>query len=283
VPDGRLPNLIVIGAGKAGTTSLHHYLDQHPDVGMSDPKETYFFEREDYRDALTDYAQCFPEGTRIRGEATPSYSQYPRVQHIPERIRSVIPDARLIYLVRDPIDRAEAHYQQGYSVGQESRPMDEAFADVDDPYNIYACCSKYALQTKRYLEHFPRSSILIVENRDLADRPQETLSEIFAFLDVDPTFSSPRFSERLNTKEGKLRLSDAGTRVRESAIAGAARTVLPERIRARVFTGLRRNLSREVERVPLPDGLRTRLADALRDDATEFRAIAGRRFEHWSV
>jgi hypothetical protein len=250
---------------------------------MSSVKETYFFERDDYRESLEDYARYFPAGTAIRGEATPSYSQHPRVKHIPERIHSIIPNAKLIYLVRDPLDRAEAQYQQRVSVGDESRPIAEAFADVEDPFNIYACCSKYALQVSRYLRLFPEANLLIVDSRDLAQQPQETLSEVFRFIGVDPNFRSSEFSERLNTQAEKVRLSGIGTRLRRSGAATGARSVLPESVRARVFPRLRRGLSRDVQRVPLAGDIRARLADVLHDDVAEFRRFTGRHFEHWSI
>jgi hypothetical protein len=279
----RLPNLIIIGAAKAGTTSLHHYLNLHPEIGMSSVKETYFFERDDYLDALDEYERYFPRGVRVRGEATPSYAQHPRVTGIPERIRSVAPDAKLIYCVRDPIERAEADYHQHVAEGAESRPIEEAFADLEPAANVYACCSSYALQLRRYLEAFPLEQVKVVESRDLAQRTQATLSEIFAFLGVAPTFASEQFGERLNAKDGKARLSPLGARMRESRLAAAGRGLLPQGARRRLYSAARRGLSREVRRVPLPDAVRGRLADALGDDVADFRALTGRSFAHWSI
>jgi hypothetical protein len=102
-----LPNLIVIGAMKAGTTSLHAYLSLHPEIFMSANKEPRFFTEEwNWHKGLEWYEAQFPERVTIRGESTPDYTKLPEIRNVPERIHSLIPDVRLIYLVRDPIDRS---------------------------------------------------------------------------------------------------------------------------------------------------------------------------------
>lgn len=281
--DDRLPNLQIIGAAKCGTSSLHHYLGLHPQICMSEPKETFFLERDDYGEALDEYRRCFAASADVRGEASTSYSQYPRVKHIPERIHSLDPRTKLVYLVRDPIDRAESCYQQRVAMRVERSSIEDAFADLEDDYNIYTCQSRYALQLERYLEHFPLEQIMVVDNVDLATRREETLRSIFAFLDVDDGFESERFSERLNTGEGKLGMTGAGTALRESRLAAVGRKLLPAAMREPAYAALRRGLSRQVAKVPLPDDIRERLAAALRDDAARLRVLTGRRFEHWSV
>jgi hypothetical protein len=278
-----LPNLQIIGAAKCGTTSLHYDLSLHPQVCMSTPKETYFLERPDYREALDEYARCFPERAEVRGEASTSYTQYPRVPHIPERMHSLWPDTRLIYCVRDPVDRAEAHYQQALSTLRETRPIEEAFADPEHPYNPYSCNSRYALQVQRYLDLFPAEQLMIVDSADLAQRRGDTLRQVFRFLGVDESFESDAFGQRLNTGEGKIGYTATGARVEASSFARVARSVLPRPIRRSAKAMVSRRLYRDVPKVPLPADVRERVADALREDAAQFREITGRRFEHWSV
>lgn len=279
----RLPNLQIIGAAKCGTTSLHHYLGLHPQICMSEPKETYFLEREDWREALEEYARCFAEPADVRGDASTSYTQYPRVPHIPERIHELNPETRHVYLVRDPVDRAEAHFQQSVSMRWETRPLEEAFADPEHPWNPYSCNSRYGLQLERYLALFPEEQVMVVDSRDLAERRAETLRSIFAFVGVDPAFRSEQFEQRLNTAQGKIGFTPAGRRLEGSRIAALTRKAIPGPIRRPARRLMLGGLYREVPKERLPDDIRRRVADALRDDTARFRELTGRRFEHWSL
>lgn len=108
-----LPNFLIIGARKAGTTSMYYYLQAHPQVYMSPEKELKFFVPEkNWTRGVAWYEQYFDEaGDAIAiGEASPSYTRYPRSRGIPALIAEVLPKARLIYLVRHPVDRMVSHY-----------------------------------------------------------------------------------------------------------------------------------------------------------------------------
>ena len=105
-----LPNLIVIGAAKCGTTSLHEYLDLHPEVAMSREKELDFFVEEKHWGRGVEWYAAQFEDAPVRGESSPSYTAYPRYRGVPERIRRVVPDAKLVYLVRDPVERIVSHF-----------------------------------------------------------------------------------------------------------------------------------------------------------------------------
>ena len=126
---GVLPNLVVIGGLKCGTTSLHHYLNLHPEVEMSRPKELNFFVAELNWSLGPDwYSSHFGGGAPIRGESSPHYTNRPRFDGVAERMRSMLADARLIYMVRDPIDRMLSHYLHNVGGGYDDRPLAEAFA-----------------------------------------------------------------------------------------------------------------------------------------------------------
>src|ERR671923_1441551 len=153
-----LPNLIVIGAAKCGTTSLHEYLDAHPEVAMSREKELDFFvEEKSWGRGVEWYERQFADAP-VRGESSPSYTAYPRYRGVPERIRTVVPDAKLVYLVRDPIERIVSHFRHRQVV----RPgaLEDAFADPYRREGLVAP-SRYWLQLERYLEHFPPEQILV--------------------------------------------------------------------------------------------------------------------------
>ena len=281
--DGRLPDFFVVGAAKSGTTSLYYYLNQHPDIGMSIPKEPNFFNREDFQAGLDDYKRCFSRQGRVRGESSVEYTYHPFVNGPPERIHSVLPAAKIIYIVRDPVDRAEAHYHQRYCSGKVGPGIEKAFADLDHASNVFIATSMYAMQMDRYLRFFPRSALLVVDQNELKFNREETMRSVFSFLDVDSAFASDRFSLELNTRQDKLRMSDAGRRLRRSAIADLARTALPAPVRDAAFEMARRGLMRNVARTPLPPDVRRRVVEALTDDAQRFRELSGLAFAQWSA
>ena len=192
-----LSNFFIIGAAKAGTTSLHFYLDQHPQVQMSVNKEPHFFAGTStgipfpmgHVSKLRDYERLFDPAFEVRGEASPSYAAHPRRQGVPERIKKMIPEARFIYLVRDPIDRTVSHYQHAVAAGNEIRTLKQALADeVEDPYSYLTCQSFYARQLRRYLEHFPEERLMVIDQQELLNKRRETLKRVFAFLSVDEEF-----------------------------------------------------------------------------------------------
>ena len=133
---GALPNLIVIGGLKCGTTSLHHYLNLHPEIAMSRPKELNFFVAELNWDLGPDwYASHFDRAAPVRGETSPHYTNLPRFGGVAERMREVLgAEARIVYMVRDPIDRMLSHYLHNVGGGYESRPLETALADPDSAY-----------------------------------------------------------------------------------------------------------------------------------------------------
>jgi hypothetical protein len=144
---GALPNLIIIGGLKCGTTSLHHYLNLHPRVTMSRPKELNFFVGELNWDLGPEwYASHFERAALVRGESSPHYTNLPRFTGVAERMHDVLGgQARIVYMVRDPIERILSHYLHNVGGGYEHRPIDEALADPD---SAYVARSRYAMQIR---------------------------------------------------------------------------------------------------------------------------------------
>jgi hypothetical protein len=279
-----LPNLIVIGAMKSGTSSLHHYLSLHPDIAMSAQKELNFFAEERvWRRGLEWYESNFPEGTAVRGESSPNYTKYPAFNGVPERLHATLPDAKLVYLLRDPIDRIVSHYIDAYSFGRENGSLEEVLADLDD--NHYVNCSSYAMQLERYLVHFPQDRILVVTTEELRDRRRETLASVFAFLGVDNSFSTAGFdhvvypSERLTRKpKYAYALTAVANRVSRSPV----RRHLPAGLR-RPVTALGKRTGKEIVRPTLEEAMRARLDERLAPDVARLRAITGKDFTGWSL
>lgn len=269
-----LPNFFIIGAAKCGTTSLHHYLDQHPDISMSRIKEPGVFSEGRWVPRYESYDGLFDCDAPYRGDSSTSYSRYPVEGDAAARIHAAVPDARLIYLVRDPIERTISDYVHRVAIGHEHRSLDEALKDFADPQNYYVTTSRYALQVGRYLERFPASSLLIVDQSDLRDRREETIRAVFSFIGVDPTFRSPEFEVEL-LKRGDYFVHDSvGWRLRESPVGRWFRR-LPLRPRLRVARMARRVLPTE-PRPTLDPTLEAELADFLMPEVERLWAISGK-------
>src|SRR5215212_4374512 len=161
-----LPTLIVIGAMKCATTALHDYLDAHPDITMSRPKELNFFSESPTRE-LGWYAAHFEPRSKLRGESSPGYTS-PSFPDAAARMASAAADVRLLYLVRDPVERALSQYRHHLRDRTEARPLEEA---VLDPNSQYIARSRYFERLQPFLQHFDPAQIqVVVQERLLADR-----------------------------------------------------------------------------------------------------------------
>jgi hypothetical protein len=208
---GTLPDFIIVGAQKGGTTSLEAYLREHPDVLPCSGKEVHYFDGRRYLWGDAWYRRQFMNPrdlqsiTRFRGrrliggEATPYYLYHPQVA---ERISRLTPNAKLIALLRDPVARAYSQYQHNVRYKKEPLSFAEALQREDaivpaeharmtaDPtyrseahhrysYKLRGC---YAEQVERYYRYFPRDQLLILRSEDLFARPQEIYDEALEFL-----------------------------------------------------------------------------------------------------
>jgi hypothetical protein len=208
-----LPDFLVIGAQKAGTTALYAYLLKHPAIVGPSWKEVSYFDRH-YARGEAWYRGNFPTRLRhaaarrragtepVAGEASPSYVFHPSA---PERVAKVVPRARLIALVRNPVDRALSHYHHEVALGREPLSFEDALAQEEermrgelermrDPryfsrawWNYtYASRGLYADQLERWLAVFPGEQLLVVPSEDLLDRPAETYARVLEFLGAPP-------------------------------------------------------------------------------------------------
>lgn len=270
---GRLPDLCVIGAAKSGTTSLHAYLDQHPEIGMAELKELRFFADPGHAGWENRYRGLFPSGTRLVGESSTMYTRAPGLPGVAERMKAMVPDVRLIYLVRDPAERALASYVEERYHGLEPRTAQEAFADLDDPYHPYVSASRYAEQLALFLDHFPAQQILVLPLEDLDQRPEQTMRRVFTFLGVDPSVPVD-VSERFNERAEKRELVGAAESMRRSLVGRAYRRIPYER-RRRLSAAARRVITRRIERPELSEAQLDRLRDVLAPDVLRFQQMTG--------
>jgi hypothetical protein len=276
-----LPDFIVIGAMKCGTTSLHHYLGHHPEIGMSKKKELNFFVEDGrWSKGLEWYQSNFKGPARIYGEASPKYTSFPTSPGIPERMHAVVPQAKLIYIVRDPIERILSHYVHSLAELREHRPIEEALADFEE--NEYICRSMYYMQLEQYLVFYPKSSILVINHDDLYHRRRQTLQGVFRFLEVDETFDTPKFSTMVHLSRKKRRKTPTGVWLSQLPMIRPLRR-LPSPWRRRVDKLLFYPFSRSIPRPGLPEELRQTLVRHLKPDTDRLREMTGQRFDGWCV
>jgi Sulfotransferase domain len=278
-----LPNLLIIGAQKCGTTSLHAYLGLHPDVDMAAEKELDFFIADrGWRNGPEWYAARFRDDAAVRGEASPNYTGWPVWNRVPERAASLVPDARLVYLVRDPIERIESHYVQRRLQDGERGDIAAVLGDLADPRNLFVARSRYATQLDRWLEHFPQELLLVLSAEELRDDRHRAVQAVLNHVGLDDRIDPALLGAEHHRSDDKAELAQPAARVRASAV-GRVIDVVPARVRAPVTQRLRAVLSHPVERQELPPALRERLSELLAPEVERLRALTGRRFEDWSL
>jgi hypothetical protein len=160
-------HLIVIGAMKAGTTTLHRWLDEQPEISMSDWKEPSFFSRDDRWDRGCAWYESLFDATGPHtwvGESSTSYSRPAWSERAAERIARIRPHATLVYLLRDPVERTRSHYRHQVQRGRERRPFLEALAD---PHTDYLSASRYWACLEPYVARFDRTQLVVTLSEDL--------------------------------------------------------------------------------------------------------------------
>lgn len=280
-PD-RLPNVVVVGAMKAGTTSMYHYLDLHPDIAVSTAKEMRFFTDPDHRSWLGVYQDHFPTGTRYRAEASPHYTKTPCMPGVVDRMADLLPDARLIYLVRDPVERTIAEYVEQKQWHAVTGSLDEELADATYPGNPLVASSRYATQLEELLRRYPQEQVLVLDVADLGADPVGTMARVFGFLDLEvPAFTAEDYV-RHNTREDKHQVPGWVIKVRRGAVGRLAQRI-PAGPRRLVSHAAWRRRSNLIERpVPSP-AVEQALRDHLRPEVERLRALTGLALDGWQV
>lgn len=293
-----LPNFLIIGAGRSGTTSLYHYLREHPDIYMSPVKEANFFmvtegEKPRWGDKLIphlpscmeDYQALFRgvSNEKAIGEASPTYLSFPGTA---ERIRHCIPSSKLIAILRHPADRAYSHYLFFVRMGYE-RIMDfpEALQAEETrirenwyPSWFYKQGGYYHAQLKHYFDVFPRHQIQVHLFDDLQNNKAGMLRDIYRFLDVDDSFV-PNLLKKHNV--GKV----PKYRTLHSLLTRTYR--LRTRVKPCIPSGVHQSLVASfvnltmVSSPPLPPEVRRELAQDYREDILQLQDLIDRDLSDW--
>lgn len=288
----RRPDFVIIGAMKSGTSTLDSYLRRHPDVFMSYPKEPKFFSRDEVRaQGLDWYFSLFlgAHAGQICGEASTCYSRWPYFGNVAGRIHEVLPDARFIYVMRHPVERAYSHYRHEI---EERRMLDErytiSFEKALEEEPVIIDTSLYRRQIEKFLDYYPREKVLLLFFEDLTNDPPMVLSQVETFLGIrhypeltQSEIVSNRFGSRI-AQEDLVRLEDRLRRFPGLARAVKALLPLPARERMREIATAVLARRRRIQEIggrisPLLDTTRRQLLTRFVEPNRALEELMGRR------
>jgi hypothetical protein len=216
------------------------------------------------------------------GEASTTYSMFPTYGGVPERIHALLPDIRLIYLVRHPIERMRSDYlhyanppRRARFMTRERRPIEEALL-VD---RRYADASRYAAQVERYLEWFPREQTLVITSEGLRQEREATVRRVYGFIGVDQAFTPPAIEEEHNATARASRAVDRA--LHRSPMGRSLLAVTPAPVRRVAGRLATKPIETDVARIS--DELRGELEDRLRDDVRRLRSYIDGDFDGWGI
>ena len=299
------PNFLVLGAAKAGTTSLCHYLAQHPDVFIPEVKEPIFFDAEYERGLDYYWKKYFSRwsGQPAVGEGR-VFNLY--LPFVPPRIRESIPDARLIAVLRNPVERAYSHWWHRFSYRDENLPFHEAIREnlsriargilfeggngarlwrdglvhphaMATTHRVYLDAGLYARQIRRYLDLFPASQLKVMFYEDLVSDPRSFVRNVWSFLEVSngPELADTEPLNAARTTRRSLLESLLGKVFGGRDLLGLAPGPLQ---------GPLRWLFREkpMVRPPLDPVVRQTLVEYYREPNRELERLVGRDLSSWS-
>jgi hypothetical protein len=281
----RFPDFIIIGAGKCGTTSLHDYLNQHPDIYLCPKKETFFFINERAREnhqkwgsvtSTEEYLDLFkgaPEHS-ILGEISTNYYAYPESA---ELIQKAIPNVKIIAILRDPSDRAFSSYQMFVRNGHESR----SFSEVINTPTQHTTRGFYFQELKPFYNVFSSQNIKVLLFDDLNANPEAFFRDLFEFVGAESTFApdtskrgregglpKQRWLNKLLTQHNPVRT------VAASVMKGLVPLEKRQQLRAQLVNG---NIAKQT----LDQRTRAQLIDVYRDDIQHLQTLIDRDLSSW--
>ncbi len=228
------PDFIIIGAMKAATTTLHDQLAAQPGIFMSAPKEPCFFSDDEvFAQGEAWYRALFDAAGHddLRGESSTHYTKLPTYPHTIERLSAAAPHARLIYIMRHPIDRLISQYIHEWTQGLTDVPIDRAI----DELPILIDYSRYAYQLEPYRRAFGRDAILPVFFDCLHEHPQAELERVCRFIGYDRTPSWSHERARQNASEQRIRRDPLRERLLDlPGVRTVRRRLIPQTWRDRV-------------------------------------------------
>ncbi len=276
----RRPNLFLVGAMKCGTTSLHNMLDAHPSIFMcQNPKEPAWFAGGNQSKDLSWYLERFADARdeRYVGESSTDYSKAPRLGPVASRIKEFSPDARILYIMRDPVERAISHYWWEVEFSAEGRSFLEAVKASREIGDV----GNYAMQIEPFLKVFGRDRVCTLTMEELTAAPVQTMGRLYDFLDI----------ERVDATEGSLahenrgksqvpRVSGPFSRFKGTPLWAAAKAMIPPALRKRAIAALAKPVERSIAPAEMEAALAV-LRPRVRKETEALSRLLGRDFPEW--
>jgi hypothetical protein len=278
------PNLFIVGAMKSGSTTLHDYLAEHPEIFMSAEKEPGFFVPELWKNKnAADYEQLFAAAGNQKycGESSTHYTKLPTYQGVSERIHQYNPEAKILYIVRHPVKRTISHYlhnRRTMHLHAESRTMLRAI-EQDEVYTAY---SQYSMQLGPYYEKFGRENIQVILFEEMTASPEKVLREIFAWLDVKPVLAS-EYNKKSNVAPlvaPTVRGFGLLNKLRHSSLWNQLSPVFPKKIRNLGNAMAERKEKADVH-LGQVDEVHRKLRTMYMENVRELEALTGKSFDAW--
>jgi len=274
------PNFFVIGAYKSATTSLCDLIAQHPDVFFSVPKEPQFFSYpHKYKLGYEWYESLFAkaDGFKAVGEGSTSYSMTGTYPHTPRRIHEYAPDARIIYIVREPLARLESAFIHSRSLGWKM-PAEFGAALRERPEFIDS--AKYWSQVQAYKQFFPDSRILVLFFEDFSSDEAGVTRRCFEFLGLNPDARLRDPATARNVWQGKREDGAILHTLRHVPLYDRIRDAIPFALRRRV----KKLFTREIVARPQWDSVTLSWVRAeISADIAQFLRYTGRPADYWTL
>jgi hypothetical protein len=217
------------------------------------------------------FVPCEGKRPRAWGESSPNYTKCPFFRGIPQRMHDALPEAKLIYLVRDPIARMVSHYRHNFAKGKETRPINAAL--YGQRRGIYLNTSRYYTQLRLFLKHYSPERVLVLSTEEMQTDRRAALVRVFDFLGVDKAFDSPVFDAEYFVTAARFSPGRSLDRYFASP-----RLVY---LLGKLWPGKLMQLSPPIE--ALEDRTRHWLAEQLQPEVEELRSLSGQQFRGWSV
>ncbi len=293
---GRWPNFILIGAMKSGTTTFYEYLCRHPKVFMCTPKEPQYFSKESKFLVKEDwYRSLFAEAQddQICGEASACYSRWPHFGDVAGRIAQHVPEVKLIYLMRHPVDRAYSHYRhmmEERTIHGEGPiiPVEQALEEIGEIVDA----SLYLQQIEQYLKCFSRDRFLFLLFDDLKKDPAGVLDQTQRFLGLDPIdllAHGPVAANEWGDRMRRVRAKNILNRLRATPGFSLLKRVVPEAVRGGVRSWLtnskalsRRGIESHKRQIPsLTAEVRRKLVGRFAEPTRNLEKFLDRSLDGW--
>ena len=296
-------DFIIIGAQKSATTSLYQYLKPHPKIYMSSSKEAPFFSKDElYRAGWEKFVAKYFEGAKKEqfwGTASPQYMGNPET---PARIHASMPDARLIAVLRNPIDRAYSHYTMSVRRGHDERSFDEAAENLlradalvkaraampvveagkeeEDESGHYLVWSEYGRIFNEFLNYFPKEQLLVLFMDDIIEKPAEVYRDVIAFIGVEDDDQIPSNVGKVYHKGGTQRIIPDSWReaVKSNGFFRLFWDRVPETLRTRIrYVYDQKNLKKGSGYEGPSEQIRKTLVQHFAGDVEKLQSITGKQ------